>query len=115
MSKKTKNKLLIIILYIISLFLFEFFIGQCNFKKAEQECFENGYFFTYIFGPYIGAGVYHFIFISFIAICVALNKKIDTQYKHIVYWLPIATYTFSFPMGMVCMIIYNFFNTYIIG
>lgn len=99
MSKQTKNKILIILFYLISLFLFEFIIGDCNFEKNAQECVSNGDSVFALFAPYGEAGFYHFIFISCIAIYVKFSKKIDIEYKHIIYWLPLCTFIFALPMS----------------
>ena len=108
MSKQTKNKILIILFYLISLFLFEFIIGDCNFEKNAQECVSNGDSVFALFAPYGEAGFYHFIFISCIAIYVKFSKKIDIAYKHIIYWFPLITFIFSLPMGLLAAIFENF-------
>lgn len=107
MSKKIKNKICIIFLYFISLFLFEFFIGQCNFEKNAQECIENGYNFFSLFFPYFLAGFWHFVFVSCVALYVGFNKKIDNEYKHIIYLFLFFTYIFSLPMGYLAIIFDN--------
>ena len=108
MSTQTKNKILIILFYLISLFLFEFIIGDCNFEKNAQECVSNGDSVFALFALYGEAGFYHFIFISCIAIYVKFSKKIDIAYKHIIYWFPLITFIFSLPMGLLAAIFGNF-------
>lgn len=108
MSKQTKNKILIILFYLISLFLFEFIIGDCNFEKNAEKCVTDGANFFALFAPYVEVGFYHFIFISCIVIYVKFSKKIDIEYKHIIYWFPLITFIFSLPMGLLSAIFGNF-------
>ena len=99
MSKKTKNIILMIIIYIISLFLFELIIGVGNFSKVEEICVRNGYNtpFPY-FISFVFAGIYHFIFVTAVAIISLFFKRIDKAYKTTLFIFPFFTYLFSLPM-----------------
>lgn len=100
MSKKDKNKILIIVfLYFLSLLIFELVIGIILFDGDTRKVVEAYYDFFDIIVSSIKAGIYHFIFISCIAIYVKFSKKIDIEYKHIIYWFPLCTFIFSLPIS----------------
>ena len=108
MKRETKNKILIILAYLFSLFLFELFIGVGTFEQNSIECARLGYDNPLVlFTPYVEAGIYHFIFVSFIAICVRFSKKIDKKYKYIIYWFPLFTFYLSLPMSFPASLIAN--------
>lgn len=99
MLKKDKNKILIIVLYFLSLLIFELIIGIILFDGDTKKVVEGYYDFFDIIASSIKAGIYHFIFISCIAIYVKFSKKIDIEYKHIIYWFPLCTFIFSLPIS----------------
>lgn len=99
MLKKDKNKIFIIVLYFLSLLIFELIIGIVLFDGDTRKVVEGYYDFFAIISPSIKAGIYHFIFISCIAIYVKFSKKIDIEYKHIIYWLPLCTFIFALPIS----------------
>ena len=60
MSKKSKNKILIIFIYFISFFIFELIIGVGGIEKTLQYCAETGNVTPLIiYVPIVEAGVYH--------------------------------------------------------
>ncbi len=99
MLKKDKNKILIIVLYFLSLLIFELIIWIILFDRDTRKVVEGYYDFFDIIASSIKAGIYHFIFISCIAIYVKFSKKIDIEYKHIIYWFPLCTFIFSLPIS----------------
>lgn len=99
MSKKSKNKILIVFFYFLSLFIFELIIGIVLVDEDIKGVVEGHYDFFAVMAVSIKAGIYHFIFVSLVAICVKFNKKIDIEYKHIIYCFPLCTYIFSLPMS----------------
>ena len=113
MSQKTKKILLMIVIYAISLFLFELIIGNGNFEKVEHECIEKGYYtpFPY-FTSFIEAGIYHFIVVTIIAIICKFNKKIGITYKKVIYIFPFLTFIFSLPMMIPTTLFARAFHLY---
>ena len=113
MSKKTKNKILIILIYFISLFIFEVIIGVGGFEKTIQYCAEKGNSNPLmVYAPMIEAGVYHFIFVSIIAIACIFYKKLDKSYKIIIYFFPMFTFYLSFPMWLLAAMFCRVFGLY---
>lgn len=113
MSKKTRNIVIIILCYIISLFLFELIIGDGNFMKVAEDCERKGFNtpFPY-FTSYIIAGINHFVLVTFIAIICKFVKKIDSTYKRIIFSFPIITFIFSFPMSFLSTSFAKAFHLY---
>lgn len=113
MTKKTKNIILIILIYIISLFIFELIIGVGGFEKTIQYCEENGNANPLIvYVSMTEAGVYHFIVVSIIAIACMFYKKLDKNYKTVIYLFPMFTFFFSFPMWMLAVMFCRVFRLY---
>lgn len=113
MSKKTRNIILIILIYFISLFIFELIIGVGEFEKTMQYCNEKGNSNPLIvFTPCIEAGVYHFIFVAIIAIVCIFYKKLGKSYKKIIYFFPMFTFFLSFPMWMLTTMFCRVFGLY---
>lgn len=110
MPKKTKNKMLIVFFYFLSLLIFELVIGIGNFDKNAAACVKDGNNFFALFAPFAEAGIYHFVVVSFFAIYTVFSKKIDSKYKEIIYWFPALTYIFSLPMGLVAAIVARFLH-----
>ena len=107
MSKKTKNKVLIVLFYFVSLFLFQMFFGVVNFNKNAQDCIADGDSVFALFTPFVKAGIYHFVTMVILAIYARLTKKIDVEYKSILYLLPVITFIFSLPVGMLAAVTGN--------
>lgn len=98
-DKKTKNKMLIVFFYFLSLLIFELIIGIGKFDKNAASCVRDGNNFFALFAPFAEAGIYHFVVVSFLVIYTVFSKKIDSKYKEIIYWFPALTYIFSLPMS----------------
>ena len=113
MSKKTRNIILIILCYILSLFLFEVLIGDGNFERVTQDCEQKGFNtpFPYM-TSYIIAGITHFVLVTIIAFICIFIKNMDKEYKRIIYSFPIITFTFSFPMALLAMLFARAFHLY---
>ncbi len=113
MTKKTKISVLIIVIYFLSLFVFEFFIGAGRGMKILQEAEEKGV--LGIFTPmitFIEAGMIHFICVSIIAIFCRYNLSINKTYKHITYIFPLLTFIFSIPVGLLAVYLANYLNLF---
>ncbi len=109
MLKKDKSKILIIVLYFLSLLIFELIIGIILFDGDTIKVVEGYYDFFDVIASSIKAGIYHFIFISCLAIYVKFSKKIDIEYKHIIYWFPLCTFLFSLPISCLASTIVSIF------
>lgn len=79
MSKKLKIKLLLILLHGVSLIIFELIID------SNERLWLMG-------------GPFHFIFCTMLAIYARFSKKIDKEYKGVIYSFPFLTYIFAAPM-----------------
>ena len=113
MSKKSKNKILIIFIYFISFFIFELIIGVGGIEKTLQYCAETGNVTPLIiYVPIVEAGVYHFIFVSIIAIACVFYKKLDRSYKTIIYFFPMFTFFFSYTMWILTTMFCKVFGLY---
>ncbi len=111
MTRKTKISILIITIYLISLFLFELFIGTARTLEYVEECVEQDMF--NVLAPLvtpIEAGIWHFICVSIVAIICKFIKPIDKSYKNIIYAFPIITFIFSIPVGLMTLYISSFFG-----
>ena len=106
MKQETKNKILIVLAYFISLILFELVIGIGTFDQSARESAKLGYDNPFVlFAPFAEAGFYHFIFVSLVAIYVRVSKKIAKDYKHVIYWFPLLTFYLTLPMSIPTAII----------
>lgn len=114
MCKKTKNKLIIIFLYFLSFLLFDLIFVIYKFDGNVGEIIGGNYDFFDLLASFADAGVYHFVFISFIAICVKFIKDLDIEYKHIFYWFPLCTFIFALPMIIPTAIVIRIY-LYIFG
>lgn len=85
--------------FFLSLLIFELVIGIVLFDGDTRKVVDGYYDFFAVFTSSIKAGVYHFIFISCIAIYVKFSPKIDIEYKHIIYWFPLFTFIFALPIS----------------
>lgn len=111
MKRKTKISILIIIIYFISFFLFEFLIGSARVLENAKRSEELG--MLSIFTPLetlIEAGIWHFICALIVAIVCRFIKQIDKSYKHIIYALPMITFIFSIPIGLMTTYFAKFFR-----
>ena len=113
MSKKTRNIIILILCYFISLFLFEVLIGDKNCMRIMQNCEQKGFNtpFPY-FTSYMIAGINHFILVTGIAIVVTFIKKIDKAYKITFYTFPAITFIFTYPMMIPAMLFAKAFHLY---
>ena len=108
LKQKTKNKLMIWLLYLLSLCIFNMF-GAIKFFDRVQLLADEGYG-----GPMLGismlcvSGVYHFIFVTIIAIYVAFCKKINKDYKTIFYFFPLITFFIS---PIICALMLRLYVT----
>ena len=101
MTRKTKISILIITIYLISLFLFELFIGTARTLEYVEECVEQDMF--NVLAPLvtpIEAGILHFICVSIVAIICKFIKPIDKSYKNIIYAFPILLHFVSFSRSI---------------
>ena len=108
MSKKNRNIILIILGFLLSLFLFQLIIG-CYLRETFYD--SNDDMFVVAFSPIINAGIYHFIFISVMAILVRFTK-IDKTYKKILAYLPVYTVVLSLPMSALAVGFANYFHLF---
>lgn len=113
MSKKTRNIIIIVLCYFVSLFLFELIIGDGNFMKIAEDCDQKGANtpFPYM-TSYVIAGINHFVLVSFIAIKFIFVKNINSAYKKIIYSFPIITFIFSLPMSFLSTLFAKVFHLY---
>ncbi len=108
MSKIEKNKWLIIALYFLSLMLFELITVSCRFDIRMVT--EGYYDFFAVIGAFIEGGIYHFIFVSFLALYVKFSKRIKNEYKNLFYWFPLCTFIFTYPMFFPTATVIRVFN-----
>lgn len=111
MTRKTKITILIILIYFVTFFLFELFIGSARVLEYLEECMNLDRF--NVLAPLvtiIEAGIWYFICLLIVAMVCKCIKKIDKSYKHIVYSFPIITFIFSIPMGLLTTYLANVFN-----
>ena len=108
MSKETKIKIVIVIGYFISLFLFELVNNILNYNKY-MEFVESidVHVLAVIFIPSIEAGICHFICVSIMAIIGKFFLKISKEYKKIIYFFPVLTFIFTIPMSLPVMYVHN--------
>lgn len=99
MSKKDKNEILIVLLYFLSFLIFDVVIAIGQFDGDPRKIVEGHYDFFAVLASFANAGVYHFIFISCIAIYVKFSKKIDVEYKNIIRYFPLCTFILALPMS----------------
>ena len=91
MKLQTKNKIKIWIGYWLFFFIFEILGIIKTFKELELLS-DEGYggpalAIALVYGP----GIYYFVFITVVTICVAFNKKINKIYKNTFYFFPLIT------------------------
>ena len=98
MTKTEKNKIIIIVLYFLSFLIFDLVSVGIMFDGNLSKMIGGNYNFFELLASFANAGVYHFIFVSFIAICTKFNKKINIEYKNIIRWFPLCTFIFALPM-----------------
>lgn len=98
MTKIEKNKILIVVLYFLSLLIFGFVSELILFNGDLSQMIGGNYNFFALLASYAKAGVYHFILVSFIATYVKFSKKINIEYKNIIRWFPLCTFVFALPM-----------------
>ena len=108
LKQKTKNKLIICLSYLLSLCMFNM-VGAIKFLDRVQLLADEGYG-----GPMLGismlcvSGVYHFIFVTIIAIYVAFSNKINKDYKTIFYFFPLITFFIS---PLICALMFRLYVT----
>lgn len=113
MTKKTKISILIITIYFVTFFLFEFFIGTARAIESVEKSIELG--MASILTPmvtFVEAGIWHFICVLIVTMVCKYMKNIDKSYKHIVYSFPIITFIFSIPMGFLTTYLANILNCF---
>ena len=98
MTKTEKNEIIIIVLYFLSFLIFDLVSVGIMFDGNLSKMIGGNYNFFELLASFANAGVYHFIFVSFIAICIKFNKKINIEYKNIIRWFPLCTFIFALPM-----------------
>ena len=99
MSRENKIKILLIISYFLSLFLFELVYITLNFEREIKTMVEMNYYFPLsIITPVIQAGIYHFVIVTILAIIIKFSSKIRKEYKKIIYSFPLLTFIFTIPM-----------------
>lgn len=111
MTRKTKISIMIITIYFISFFLFELFIGSARGLENIKEAEELG--MLSIFTPMVTfaeAGIWHFMCVLVVAIVCRFIKQIDKSHKHIIYFLPMITFIFSIPVGLMATYFAKFFG-----
>ncbi len=84
MTRKTKISILIITIYLISLFLFELFIGTARILEYMEECVKQDMF--NVLAPLvttIEAGIWHFICVSIVAIICKFIKQIGSSLNRV--------------------------------
>ena len=115
MSKKTKNIILIILGFLISLFIFELIFGIGNFDRMMEDAMERNLGGPFIiFTSFVLAGIYHAIFIGIIAIILRFTN-IDKIYKKIIAYLPVYSLVLILPMMLVAGEFASFFHLYGLG
>ncbi len=95
-----KNKILIIFLYFFSLIIFDLISISILFDGNLIKMIGGNYNVFELLASFANAGVYHFIFISCIVIFVKFSKKINIEYKHMIYWFPLCTFILALPMSI---------------
>ncbi len=108
MSKIEKNKWLIIVLYFLSLMVFELITVSCRFDIRMVT--EGYYNFFSLIGAYFEGGIYHFLFVSCLALYAKYSKNIKKEYKNIFYWFPLCTFIFTWPMVIPTSAVIRVFN-----
>ena len=112
MSKKIKNIILIIIVFLISLLFFELVFGVRNFDEMMKEATERDLGGPFIiFTPFVLAGIYHAIFIGIITIILRFTNA-DKTYKKIIAYLPVYSLVLILPMMLVAGKVASFFHLY---
>lgn len=105
MTKKDKNEILIVFLYFLSFLIFDLVIVIWEFDGNVQEIVGGNCDVFTLLASFADAGVYHFIFITIIAVCVKISKKIDIEYKNIIRYFPLCTFILALPMSVPTAII----------
>jgi len=113
LEKTKKNKILIVLLYIFSLFLFEVIIGGSNFEIVKQHCLEINVNtpFPYLTSFY-EASFIHFIIVLLIVIFFKIIKKFNYEYRNIVYGLPLVNIMLFIPIVLLAILFCRFFGLY---
>ena len=116
MSNKTKNIILIILGFLLSLFLFALFIGCGTVNSTMETAIENnwdgGPFIAV--GSFILVGLLHCIFIGIIAI-IAWFTNINKTYKKILAYLPAFSIILFMPISAFAMCFATFFHLFCFG
>ena len=114
--KNIEYNVYMILLYLISLIIFEFIFGVLHLGADTQPYYirSRGEMIGLVFIPYIYAGIIHFIFVSVIAIFFAFSKKIKKENKYVTYFFPFLTFYLSIPIGVLTVYIAELFNIPII-
>lgn len=110
MTKTERNKILIVVLYFLSFLIFDLISEIIMFNGNLREMIGGNYNFFKLLAFYAKAGVYHFIFVSCIAIYTKFNKKINVEYKNIIRWFPLCTFILALPMLIPTSIVIRIFS-----
>lgn len=113
MNKKTKKIIVIISLFLLSLFLFDLVVGCGSLDGSMEYAIENntsGSQFMPI-GVFLLAGIIHCMFVILVAIILHFTK-IDKTYKKIVAYSSVYSIVLSLPMGVLSMYFAHFLNIF---
>lgn len=113
MNKKTRNIIVIISLFLLSLFLFDLVVGCGSLDSSMKYAIENntsGSQFIPI-GLFLLAGIIHCMFVILVAIIFHFTK-VDRTYKKIIAYSSVYSIVLSLPMGVLSMFFAHFLNLY---
>ena len=113
MEKVAKNKILIVLAYTLSLFLFEVIIGGGNFEVIKQNCMEinANTVFPYLTSFY-EASFIHFFIVLLLVIILKKLKRFNTEYKSVVYGLPLVNIMLFIPIVCLAILFCRFLGLY---